>query len=286
MDILWDQDCEPEWQARMAGLPYPALRQSWTFGTAMQGLGASVQRAVIFDAGVAVAAAQVLHRRGLRLIGQGPVWLATLEPGQKRRVLRQLARFAGACIATPHDPVVGFGIVPLITPKCYAIWNIDMPPAELRQNLHGKWRNRLLRAEEGCKPVVLTRPKLQELVAYEAAQRVNRGYKNLPGMMAINWPGGELAIGWLQGGELQAGMVFLIHDGRATYFLGWANQAARACFAHGPLLWQAALMLRARGVTAIDLGDVNSETGASLARFKLGTGAEVFAAGATSLVLP
>lgn len=286
MDILWDQDCEPEWQARMAGLPYPALRQSWAFGTVMQGLGASVRRAVICDAGIAVAAAQVLQRRRLRLIGQGPVWLTTLEPGQKRQVLRQLARFAGACIVTPHDPVVGFGIVPLITPKCSAIWNIDMLPAELRQNLHGKWRNRLLRAEEGCKPMVLTRPKLQELVAYEAVQRVGRGYKNLPGTIAMDWQGGKLAIGWQQGGELHAGMVFLIHDGRATYFLGWANQTARASFAHGPLLWQAALMLRARGVKAIDLGDVNSETGASLARFKLGTGAEVFAAGATSLVLP
>jgi hypothetical protein len=52
------------------------------------------------------------------------------------------------------------------------------------------------------------------------------------------------------------------------------------------MLWQAALSLRSQGVKSIDLGDVNSESGAALARFKLGTGAGVKVAGATCLVLP
>lgn len=286
MDIQWDQDCEQVWQARLAGLSNPALRQDWGFGAAMQGLGASVGRAVISDGGKVLAAAQVLQRRGLRVIGQGPVWLAPVDPAQKRRVLRRFAWHAGACIITPNDPVSGMGIIPLITPKSYAIWNINMPPALLRQNLHGKWRNRLLRAEEVVKPKPLPRRALQALIAQEAAQRSYRSYKNLPGAMALDWPGGTLAIGWVCGGALQAGMVFLVHGHHATYFLGWANPTARASFAHGPMLWQAALALRARGVEAIDLGDVNSESGANLARFKLGTGAGVVTAGATCLVLP
>ena len=39
-------------------------------------------------------------------------------------------------------------------------------------------------------------------------------------------------------------MVFLIHGQTASYFLGWASDAGRAAFAHGPILWQAALALR------------------------------------------
>ncbi|MGO4908695.1 hypothetical protein ACEN2J_10230 [Pseudorhodobacter sp. W20_MBD10_FR17] len=286
MDIQWDDDCEQGWQARLAGLPTPALRQDWGFGVAMQGLAASVGRAVVSDGGKAIAAAQVLQRRGLRVIGQGPVWLTPVESAQKRRVLHRLAWYAGACIITPNEPVAGMGFIPLITPKSYAIWHINMPPAQLRQTLQGKWRNRLLRAEEVVKPKPLPRQALQGLIAHEAAQRSYRSYKNLPGAVALDWLGGTLAIGWHSGGALQAGMVFLIHNQHATYFLGWANQTARASFAHGPMLWEAALALRARGVEAIDLGDVNSESGASLARFKLGTGAGVVTAGATCLVLP
>ena len=67
--------------------------------------------------------------------------------------------------------------------------------------------------------------------------------------------------------------------------LGWADPAARAGFAHGPMLWQAALELRARGVRWIDLGAVDAAN-PGLARFKLGTGAALRALGPTCWVLP
>jgi hypothetical protein len=286
MDIQWNEDSEQAWQARLAGMHRPALRQDWGFGIALQRLGATVRRAMILDGGKPLAVAQILQRHGLRVIGQGQVWLAPVEPAQKRRVLRRLAWHAGACIITPSEAVAGLGIIPLIMPKSYAIWNINMPPALLRQNLHSKWRNRFLRAEDVVKPMPLLRTHLQELIAQEASQRRTRSYTNLPGTMAFKWPGGTLAIGWTSGGALQVGMVFLMHGRHATYFLGWANQTARTSFAHGPILWQAALVLRTRGVEAIDLGDVNSESGANLARYKLGTGAGLMTAGSTCLVLP
>jgi lipid II:glycine glycyltransferase (peptidoglycan interpeptide bridge formation enzyme) len=81
-------------------------------------------------------------------------------------------------------------------------------------------------------------------------------------------------------------MVFLIHGWAASYYLGWASALARKVFAHGPILWQAALALRGKGVRMLDLGEVNTDTGAGLARFKLGTGARVVAAGPSCLVLP
>ena len=52
-----------------------------------------------------------------------------------------------------------------------------------------------------------------------------------------------------------------------------------------PMLWQAALALRAQGVEALDLGAVGSAN-TGLARFKLGTGAALHALGATTLVVP
>ena len=286
MDIRWDQDSKQQWQARLASQPFVALRQDWAFGAAMGQLGAKMGRAVILDGRQEVAIVQVLQQPGLRVIGQGPVWLKPLEPAQKRRVIRRLACHVGACIVTPQEPLAGWGLVPLITPRASALWCIDHPPERLRRGLQGKWRNRLVKAEGAVQPVPLRGQKLHELVAQEAAQRQARGYRNLPGRLALDWPGETLALGWHAGGALQAGMVFLIHGQTASYFLGWASPMARALFAHGPILWQVALALQKRGVRWLDLGDVNTDSGASLARFKLGTGAEVSTAGATCLIVP
>ncbi|WP_323006816.1 hypothetical protein [Pseudorhodobacter sp.] len=286
MDIRWDQASEDEWQARMACHAHMPLRQDWAFGEAMRRLGVKTGRAVIYDAGQAIAAAQVLQRRGLQIIGQGPIWLAEVPPARKRRALRCLARHAGATIVTPDAPLSGWGMIPLITAKASALWRIDGTTQALRQGLQAKWRNRLVKAEKTVKPMPLAVPKLQALLAQEAAQRRARGYGNLPGVMALDWSGGIVALGWHAGGALQAGMVFLRHGHCASYFLGWASPAARAAFAHGPILWQAALALRDRGVQVLDLGAVNTENGAGLAHFKLGTGASVVMAGATSLIVP
>ena len=81
-------------------------------------------------------------------------------------------------------------------------------------------------------------------------------------------------------------MCFVRHGAMATYHMGWAGDAARAKGVHGVMLWQAALALRAEGVERLDLGMVDHEAAAGLARFKLGTGAALVALGATVLVLP
>jgi hypothetical protein len=51
------------------------------------------------------------------------------------------------------------------------------------------------------------------------------------------------------------------------------------------MLWHAALLLRGRGVTRIDLGPVDAGN-PGLAGFKLGTGARLVNLGPTGLVLP
>jgi hypothetical protein len=280
MEIIWDQLGAAEWQNRLDGAGHWGLQQSWHYGAAMQAHGAKVGRAQIGG----VAMVQVVQRGGLRLVHQGPVWLAPLGQGQKRAVLRRLARCAQITVATPQTSLAGFGMVPLITARTHALWHLDR--ADLRAGLHGKWRNRLLKAESLLRPAPLKDEKsLRFLIAQEGAQRLARGYKALPGEMALGWAD-RLVMGWRAGGAVQAGMVFLVHGSFATYHLAWASATARAAFAHGPILWQAALALRARGVTRLDLGEVNTEAGAALARFKLGTGAQATQIGATALILP
>ena len=70
-------------------------------------------------------------------------------------------------------------------------------------------------------------------------------------------------------------MLFLLHGSVATYHIGWADDTGRDLNAHNLLLWRASLLLRERGLAAIDLGGVNTHSLPGISRFKLGTGGAV-----------
>ena len=75
--------------------------------------------------------------------------------------------------------------------------------------------------------------------------------------------------------DAAAGMLYLIHGTRATYHVGWTSDEGRTNAAHNLILWTAMRDLKARGVTVLDLGGVNTQSGAGIARFKLETGGAV-----------
>ena len=284
MEWQWDRCDRDTWRGFLDLAGTAPLPQSWEYGAAMQTLGARVRRAVLRADGQMLAVAQVLQRPGLRQISRGPVWLPQLDAALQRRALRGLARFAGVLVATPEDPVPGFGLAPLRAPRSHALWSLDADEAGLLAGLQGKWRNRLRRAQA---PGVSASPvPLMQIVAAEGWQRRERGYRGLPASFIVAWPGEKLIVHWSDADGLQAGMVFLRHGCWASYHIGWASDAGRAAFAHGPMLWQAALLLRQQGVRMLDLGDVDSDAAPGLARFKLGTGARRHQLGAPTWVLP
>ncbi|MBL8561019.1 MAG: GNAT family N-acetyltransferase [Gemmobacter sp.] len=242
----------------------PPLQQSPAYGQAMAALGARAH---------AVGAVHLIERPGLRLIQR-----ATLTLPEARR----LARFPGATILTA--PLHGPGLLPLVTARHHAEWDLSPPPEALRAGLHGKWRNALRRGE--ALHLGQDDPRaLADLLAREAEQARHRRYRSLPAGFVAHWPGPRLLLHLRHKGGLEAAMLFLIHGGAATYHIGWTSAAGRARQAHRAMLWQAALHLRAAGVRRLDLGPVDS-TNPGLARFKLGTGARLTDLGPTSLVLP
>ncbi|RGP35998.1 GNAT family N-acetyltransferase [Pseudotabrizicola alkalilacus] len=202
--------------------------------------------------------------------------------------MRRLARLGAALVVMPERAVSGLGIIPLMTPRHVALWDLAADPADLRRAMAGKWRNALAAAERrGVGAVQAHLRALPALIAAEAAQRSARGYRALPGAFTQALPEQALRLWqWRQGGRARAMMCFVRHGDWATYHLGHADAAARAAGAHRVLLWQAALALRAEGVRVLDLGDINTEDAPGLARFKLGTGAALHQLGPTALVLP
>lgn len=293
-----------DWPALLAELGparVPAMAQWPAHGAIGVAGGRLLRRLVFRQEGLPIAAAQVLGRplfgragfgRALWWIGRGPVLAAGREgPDLHRACLRAAARvLPGLLIATPEAPVAGPGLIPLVTPRHQALWDLAPTPEALRGGLAQKWRNRLSAAERaGVRVREETDPAW--LFAAEAAQRRARGYRALPAAFVTAWagaePGGVLALRAEDAaGARLAGIVVLRHGAGASYQIGWSGPEGRAAGAHNLLLWQAALRLRAQGVRVFDLGDVNSEEGAGLMHFKLGTGAQAAPLGATCLVLP
>ena len=172
--------------------------------------------------------------------------------------------------------------------------DLTVAPDALRAGLNGKWRNRLVAAERsdiafttnGAKP-----GQYQWLLDAENAQRKSRGYKSLPTALMAQWQEAKASArsGDKRGGvvvyradagagrdrEPVAAMLFLLHGSMATYHIGWTSDQGRRNHAHTLILWNAMLDLKARGIRALDLGGVNTASGAGIARFKLGAGGTV-----------
>lgn len=291
-EIIEFSGSDRAWEARLAALePDAALQNRFAYGAIAAAGGRAVRRCVLSRAGQDLALAQLIGRRGLWLLARGPVFAPDLADGTRRALLRRLARSVrGLLVATPEAPLAGVGLVPLITPRHHAIWDIAGPSEALRAGLSGKWRNALVRAERA--EITVRRERDPSwLIAREAAQRQARGYRALPGDFALAWdracPGAMLALTVRdRAGTGVAGVIFLRHGTGASYHLGWTGPEGRQMQAHNLLLWEAAARLRAAGVERLDLGEVNSEAGAALMRFKLGTGARLRPLAASSLVVP
>lgn len=271
MDIDWITD-ESDWAAALAGAGRAPLQQSWAYGQAMARLGARVRRVVLHHGGQ-TGAAQMLERRGLRLINRAPL--------ASRPLLRRLARQPGLTLAT--SPLRGPGVVPLMTDRFHAEWDLRPEPAALQRALSRDWRARLLQAT--ARITQGDARAMAEIAARDAAQAQARDYRPLPPAFLQAWPGEVLTLQYRPDGPLSAGIVVLIHGNEASYHCAFADAQGRAAQAHRAMLWQAALALRARGITRFDLGAIDSAT-PGLARFKLGTGAALVSLGPASLILP
>ncbi|NHB77280.1 GNAT family N-acetyltransferase [Rhodobacter calidifons] len=256
------------------------FQQSAPYAAAMQAFGARIRW--VDGQGRPVL---MLERGRLRLISRVRIEGQGAASADRREALRRLARWPGLTIATPETEVRGVGLVPLVSAAHHAIWALG---PDLRAGLTGKWRNRLGAAERtGVEPRPGNRATLARLIAAEASQRRQRGYRGLPPAFVEALPPSSLRLWeWRHAGEMAAAMCFVVHDGSATYQLGWGDAAARQAGVHALMLTRAAEALRAEGLRWLDLGLVDTERAPGLARFKLGTGARLHRLGATALVLP
>ncbi|WP_444459954.1 hypothetical protein [Rhodobacter capsulatus] len=119
--------------------PAAALQARACYGEIAAAAGRGLRRVQILAGGRRIGLAQVLGRGGLWLCSRGPVFVPDLPEEIRRRALRALARaLPGLLIVTPETPVAGPGLVPLITARHQAIWDLSPEEAALRAGLQGE----------------------------------------------------------------------------------------------------------------------------------------------------
>jgi hypothetical protein len=304
MTITWNDMPREAWDAAHAGAG-ASHQQDWAYGVALKAVspGVDVLRAAVRRADGALVALAQAAARPFAMVGRfalcthGPVWVGKVSVEEKRAAYRLLKlslpqRWPRLLVLTPDEAANDGlkGLRRVMTGDATVLIDLTKDEDALRAAMESSWRNKLSKAERselvvqkaGLKPA-----QYRWLLDAEAKQRVKRGYRSMPTEMTERWQdakadgaGGDRGAGLAVfradlKRDAAAGMLFLIHGTRATYHVGWTSDEGRTHAAHNLILWTAMKELRARGVTVLDLGGVNTQSGAGIARFKLETGGNV-----------
>lgn len=279
-------------------LPGTPLQQSGTYAAVMRSFGCETVMMDVTEGAAQVARARCYARRigPLRIawLPRGPVWGAGASTDQKTRALAALPRAAPwrALWAMGGDAGQPRRGLPVANGVQMAELDLTGDMAARRAAQHGKWRNRLARAETRSlsvkiRPLDLARDG--DLLAQEARQRTQRRYAALPHHFTERWtdiaPQDSLILTAEEGGTPVAFMLMLLHAPTATYHIGWTNPRGRSLNAHTLLLWRASCHLAQADYTRLDLGQTDAARLPGITRFKTGTGAALRDLGATTLCL-
>lgn len=270
--------------------PLP-LQQSAEFAKALRLMGRDAQALTIRDGRRRIGHIVLIGRHvpGLRtayFTSRGPIWAGPLPVNLRHRALLHL-RHEGLLLANGDSEAETdifriSGYRRIVSGASVAELNLR-PAGDWRRHTHGKWRNRLRRAERGAADVDLSTHPFQptadaRLLQNCAKMARKRGYQHLPEAFTSAFgaanPGAAQTFVAHQGGYMIAGIVVLRHGATATYHLGWNSEQGRVADAHRLLLSRAADWLRERGHRRLDLGTIDTENAPGLARFKLGAGAQ------------
>ncbi len=245
-----------------------ALQQSKTFARALEAVGVDVvSRApvVITRRFPVLGAVRFASRIGIADLGARPRLINAEED-------------APACYCAA-------GYRQIITPAHIARWNLAAPDRVGRMT--GTWRNQWRKgAQAGLRlREQVWRGEEHWLFARAAEVARARKFRPLPHNViatyaAVDADAALLFEAYAKGTPVAACLV-LRHGRAATYQVAWASALGKHMNAPRVVLAHAAERLAALGHSRFDLGVIDTQTAPGLARFKLGTGADVVRLGGT-----
>ncbi len=261
--------------------PSLPLQQSPAFAAALMALGVPVS-----------STDPVILQRRIGPLGRiGFASRGPLVTSDLRRLRRDGLRVFNAEYDMP-TVYKAAGFRQIITPVHIAEMQLTGTPQDRFAAHHPKWRNQLRRAQNAKMRVRETvwDGDAHPIFAAADAMSKQRKFKTYPttllAAIATTTPDSALIFEAYARGHLIAAILVLRHGPTATYQTAWTTPEGRTVHAHNLLISHATERLAALGHTTFDLGVVNTEHAASLARFKLRTGARLRRLGGTWAAIP
>lgn len=282
--------------------PLPsALQQSEAYAKAVVHMGGDIETFIARGSTGPIARVQVVKRRfgplPVSWVPRGPIWVENPSRDIRAEVWRALPQISGTgmWILSPESAtdIADLRHTTLMSPQHVAEIDLTEDAATRLARQHVKWRNRLRHAQNAGLHVAHRRfdpARDQHVLHHEGVQQRARRYRALPPGFLLAWtranPNASRLFTVSRDGAAIAHMLFLLHKPVATYHIGWSGELGRRHSAHNLALWDAAEWLSRKGFTRLDLGSVDTEHAPGLARFKIGSGANVRALGPTGLYMP
>ena len=291
----WKEYDDQEWARFFGNIPRSNIFQHAVLGRALaETERMSLEQCLIYRGNKPIGLAQLIGKRNwlgfksMRLI-RGPLFFSlptSLEVIQSLKLIK--ARYpllkGSWCSLQPELPdsdatqsmlqTAGFNKV--ITGYSSAWLDLSADEEQLRQNLHGKWRNQLTKAEKIGLVIQESLDHNRLLNRHEKHMQEARfsalspqSYSNLPEDLILHLEAREKD-------ETIAELLILLHGSCATYQISWTNEGGKETSAVNLLLWQAILALKAKGIRNLDLGGIDPIKNPGLARFKERLGGEPF----------
>jgi hypothetical protein len=163
------------------------------------------------------------------------------------------------------------------------IWlDLTKPEPNLRAQMQQKWRASLNKGERENLEIIQDwtgstgKAFLQQYaIDKELKKYRGRSPRFVAAELALALRNREAVFLWACQDKLPvAGILLMMHGSSATYRIGWTTTEGRKANAHNVMLWEAAKLLKARGVKTFDLGGIEPHGAEGLTAFKAGMGGE------------
>ncbi len=303
MKICWNDLTLEEWDALFARVPRSNLLQSWPYAQMMRAeKQMSTRFGRLIDGNDTLAIFQIHEVRLTPLyhvvtLDRGPLWLLEDVTQQHWQAFIDLftaefpKRFGRRRRFMPE--VTSRDEVGVLSGSGFAhkaagyqsIWlDLNREEEHLRKNLKQKWRNALNQSEKKNLDVIERNGPLsfRWLMNEYEKDRQDKLYqgpsvKVLSSLYGFCRPRDEVMLMVAEQDNAQVAAILLfLHGTSATYQVGWTGAKGRDARAHQRLLWEAICLLKARGLTWLDLGGIHPDQAEGVTRFKRGLGGEEF----------
>jgi len=261
------------------------LQQHPHFASALNRMGRDVRYIDIADA-APVLTVRVL---GQRMTSRGPLWR-----GLPQVMALQKAGLRMLNLDQPQEDVLeSAGFRRLMTNAHVAELDLRTTPDARQKAMKSKWRNAWRKAQNTALKLTEERYDPHDhawLLKQDLANQRAKRFRHMPHALinayATSQPQAvRVLTGYVKDTPVAA-MLFLLHGPVATYHIGWTDAVGRTLNAHHRMIITAADRFADRGCRRLDLGSVDTENAPGLARFKIGTGANVRPLGGTWIRLP